>query len=156
MAFKLRVNGQETSVEASDDTPLLWVLRDKLGLTGSKYGCGIGLCGACMVHVDGTAVTSCSISIASVENQEITTIEGLGLTSLHPVQQAWIEEQVPQCGYCQSGLIMAAAALLATNPHPSDRDIDAVLARNLCRCGTYQRVRSAIHRAAQKIAQGVL
>ncbi len=156
MPIKLQVNGQETSIEASDDTPLLWVLRDKLGLTGSKYGCGVGLCGACMVHVNSKAVPSCTISLASVKNKAITTIEGLGSASLHAVQQAWIEEQVPQCGYCQSGLIMAAVALLANNPHPSDADIDAALARNLCRCGTYPRVRSAIHRAAQKITQGVL
>jgi aerobic-type carbon monoxide dehydrogenase small subunit (CoxS/CutS family) len=152
MMTKLQVNGQEVSVEASDDTPLLWILRDKLKLTGSKYGCGVGLCGACTVHIDGTAIPSCSVSLASAAGQNITTIEGLGMDSPHPVQQAWIEEQVPQCGYCQSGFIMAAAALLTKNPKPSDQDIDTALARNLCRCGTYLRVRRAIHNAAQKIA----
>ena len=147
-AFKLRINGQEKQVDAPDDMPLLWVLRDRLDLTGTKYGCGIGACGACTVHLDGTAVRSCQIPASAAAGKEITTIEGLSADGSHPVQKAWVEAQVPQCGYCQSGQIMAAAALLRQNPAPSDGDIDAAMSGNLCRCGTYQRIRKAIHRAA--------
>ena len=147
--LQLRINGETRQVDAEPDTPLLWVLRDVLGLTGTKFGCGIAACGACTVHLDGVAVRSCVMPVAAVAGKEITTIEGLGAKGLHPVQQAWIAHQVPQCGYCQSGMIMASAALLAQNPHPSDADIDAALA-NLCRCGTYARVRKAIHALAGK------
>ncbi len=148
-AFSLRVNGQAWVVEALPDTPLLWVIRDGLGLTGTKYACGMGLCGACTVHVDGEAIRSCVMPIATVGSREITTIEGLSPDGSHPLQRAWIEEQVPQCGYCQPGQIMTAAALLARNSNPTDADIDAALSGNLCRCGTYQRIRRAIHRAAR-------
>ncbi len=141
------INGRAATVDADPDTPLLWVVRDHLGLTGTKYGCGIAACGACTVHVDGGAVRSCSFPLSEAAGRQITTIEGLSQNRSHPLQQAWITEQVPQCGYCQSGMIMAAAALLAEVPHPSDRDIDAAIT-NLCRCGTYQRVRQAIHVAA--------
>ena len=144
----LTVNGRKHDVAASADTPLLWVLRDSLGLTGTKYGCGVGLCGACTVHVDGKAVRSCSIAAASVSGKKITTIEGLSRNGDHPVQKAWLAEQVGQCGYCQSGQIMAAAALLKKNHQPGDADIDAAMKGNVCRCGTYQRIRAAIHRAA--------
>jgi aerobic-type carbon monoxide dehydrogenase small subunit (CoxS/CutS family) len=146
---RLIVNGNEHTVTAEPDMPLLWVLRDLLGLTGTKFGCGVGLCGACTVHLDGTAMRSCVVPIASVGTQRITTIEGLSIDRSHPLQRAWIAEEVPQCGYCQSGQLMAAAALLAGNSSPSDADIDAALAGNLCRCGTYQRIRRAIHRAAK-------
>jgi aerobic-type carbon monoxide dehydrogenase small subunit (CoxS/CutS family) len=141
------INGRAATVDADPDTPLLWVIRDQLGLTGTKYGCGIAACGACTVHVDGAAVRSCSFPLSEAAWRQITTIEGLSQNRSHPLQQAWISEQVPQCGYCQSGMIMAAAALLAEVPRPSDRDIDAAIT-NLCRCGTYQRVRQAIHVAA--------
>ncbi len=141
------INGRTATVDADPDTPLLWVIRDHLGLTGTKYGCGIAACGACTVHVDGGAVRSCSFPLSEAAGRQITTIEGLSRNRSHPLQQAWISEQVPQCGYCQSGMLMAAAALLAEVPHPSDRDIDAAIT-NLCRCGTYQRVRQAIHVAA--------
>jgi isoquinoline 1-oxidoreductase subunit alpha len=144
----LRINGRDVTVDADPDTPLLWVLRDHLDLTGTKFGCGAGLCGACTVHLDGAAIRACMTPLAAVEGGEITTIEGLSADGSHRVQQAWLAEQVPQCGYCQPGMIMAAAALLADTPQPSDADIDAAMT-NLCRCGTYDRVRKAIHRAAQ-------
>ena len=147
-AYVLQVNGVRRPVDLAGDTPLLWALRDTLGLTGTKYGCGAGLCGACTVHLDGRAVRSCGITVARAAGKPITTIEGLSHDGRHPVQQAWVEEDVAQCGYCQAGQIMAAAALLAANPHPSDADIDGAMAGNLCRCGTYQRIRAAIHRAA--------
>jgi isoquinoline 1-oxidoreductase subunit alpha len=146
---RLTVNGKTHQVDVDPDTPLLWVLRDTLGLAGTKYGCGIAQCGACTVHVDGTATRSCSVPVSSVERSQITTIEGLSTNgSLHPVQRAWIAHDVPQCGYCQSGMIMAVAALLKENPQPSDADIDAAIT-NICRCGTYARIRTAIHTAAQ-------
>ena len=147
--ISLKVNGQTHDVDVEPDTPLLWVLRDSIGLTGTKYGCGIAECGACTVHVDGVAMRSCVVPVEGVVGQEITTIEGLSPDGAsHPVQAAWIEEDVPQCGYCQSGQIMAVAALLRENPDPSDADIDAQVT-NICRCGTYARVRRAIHRAAE-------
>jgi len=143
------VNGKSRTVTDSPDTPLLWVLRDSLGLTGTKFGCGIAQCGACTVHLEGVATRSCVTPIAAVAGKRVTTIEGLSTNRSHRVQKAWIEEDVPQCGYCQSGQIMTAAALLAKNPRPSDADIDAAMT-NICRCGTYQRIRAAIHRAAQE------
>ena len=147
--YRLTVNGEKVEVEASADMPLLWVLRDKLNLTGTKYGCGISQCGACTVHVDGAPVRSCVLPISAV-NGMVTTIEGLADGGdLHPLQAAWIEHDVPQCGYCQSGQIMSAAALLATNDSPSDADIDTALAGNYCRCGTYIRIRAAVHTAAK-------
>ena len=145
----LLVNGQQREVEAAPDTPLLWVLRDDLGLTGTKFGCGQSLCGACTVHLDGEAVRSCQTPVSEVGRRAVTTIEGLAADGGHPVQRAWIEEEVPQCGYCQSGQIMAAAALLARTPRPTDADVDAAMAGILCRCGTYNRIRRAIRRAAQ-------
>jgi len=145
--FALTVNGHRHTVDAAPDTPLLWVLRDTLGLTGTKFGCGIGECGACTVHLDGKAVRSCTLPISAVGARRVTTIEGLSPRGNHPVQRAWLEEDVPQCGYCQPGMIMAAVALLARRPEPSDRDIDAGVT-NICRCGTYPRIRAAIHRAA--------
>jgi isoquinoline 1-oxidoreductase alpha subunit len=144
----LKVNGETHQVDAEPDTPLLWVLRDNIGLTGTKYGCGIAYCGACSVHVDGVVMRSCQMAVGDVGEAEVTTIEGLSADSDHPVQQAWREEDVPQCGYCQSGQIMAVAALLAENPTPSDEDIDQQLT-NICRCGTYARIRQAVHRAAE-------
>src|SRR5262249_53919725 len=150
----LRVNGSERKVNVSPDTPLLWVLRDTLQLTGTKFGCGAGLCGACTVHVDGSAIRSCSTPVSQVQGKNITTIEGLSANGLHAVQQAWIAEQVPQCGYCQTGQIMSAVALLAKNPSPTDVDVDRFMAGNLCRCGTYQRIRTAIHRAAALVRGG--
>ena len=150
-AFTLLVNGRRRTVDAAANTPLLWILRDHLDLTGTKYGCGAGLCGACTVHLDGLPARSCSVAIASVGTKKITTIEGLGSEkALHAVQRAWLAEDVPQCGYCQSGQLMAAAALLAKNRNPSDAEIDAAMT-NICRCGTYQRMRKAIKRAAQEI-----
>jgi len=143
----LMVNGRIRSVDADSDTPLLWVIREDLGLTGTKFGCGIAACGACTVHLDGKAVRSCSVMLRDVDTREVTTIEGLSPNRSHPVQRAWIAEQVPQCGYCQSGMVMAAAALLRELPRPTDADIDHGVT-NLCRCGTYARVRAAIHRAA--------
>lgn len=149
--FTLQVNGKQQTVDAESEMPLLWVLRDLLNLTGTKYGCGIGLCGACTVHLNGSAVRSCQTQVASAVGKQITTIDGLGQNGLHPIQRTWIAEQVPQCGYCQSGQIMSAAALLAANPKPTDADIDDAMAGNLCRCGTYFRIRKAIHRAAQEM-----
>ena len=146
MAGVLNVNGRSVSVKASADTPLLWVLRDELGLTGSKYGCGIGQCGACTVQMNGAAIRSCQTPIGAVADAKITTIEGLG--GNHPVQAAWVQGDVPQCGYCQSGQIMSAAALLGRTPNPSDSDIDAAMSGNICRCGAYQRIRAAIKAAA--------
>ena len=143
----LTVNGAARAIDADPETPLLWVLRDILGLTGSKYGCGIGQCGACTVHLDGEAVRACVLPLAAAEGATVTTIEGLSPDGAHPVQQAWIEAQVPQCGYCQSGMVMAVAAFLEDHPKPSDAEIDAAIT-NLCRCGTYTRIRAAIHRAA--------
>jgi isoquinoline 1-oxidoreductase subunit alpha len=148
----LRVNSKTYQVDAEPGTPLLWVLRDSIGLTGTKYGCGIAQCGACTVHVNGRATRSCVLPVSAVLNSEITTIEGLSPDSQHLVQRAWIEHDVPQCGYCQSGQIMAVAALLARNPNPSDGDVDREIT-NICRCGTYQRIRMAIHRAAE-LAKG--
>ena len=150
MVFQLTVNGKDYNVDVSPDTPLLWVLRDVLGLTGTKYSCGTGHCGACTVHRDGDPLHSCTYPVSNVKDAKITTIEGLSPDGTHPVQQAWQEESVPQCGYCQPGQIMMAAALLARIPDPSDKDIDKYMAGVLCRCGTYQRVRRAIHRAAGK------
>jgi isoquinoline 1-oxidoreductase alpha subunit len=147
--IKLTVNGQAREADVADDTPLLWVLRDTLGLTGTKYGCGKALCGACTVHVDGTPTRACTTAASSVAGKSITTIEGLSADRSHPIQRAWIELDVPQCGYCQSGQIMSAAALLASNPAPKDGDIDSAMAGNICRCGTYPRIRKAIQRAAE-------
>ncbi len=147
--MKLRVNGSEHDVPAPEDMPLLWVLRDLLGLTGTKFGCGMAQCGACTVHVDGRSVRSCVLPASAVKGRSVTTIEGLSANGLHAVQRAWIEADVVQCGYCQPGQIMAAAGLLAAKPNPSDADIDAALSANLCRCGTYQRIRAAVHRAAE-------
>lgn len=152
--MKLKINGKEQEVAVPDDMPLLWVLRDVLGLTGTKYGCGMAQCGACTVHLDGRAVRSCVMPVGAVGSRAVTTIEGLGQdgpsgkAGQHPVQRAWIEEDVVQCGYCQPGQVMAAAALLAVKPKPSDAEIDAALSANLCRCGTYPRIRAAVHRAA--------
>jgi isoquinoline 1-oxidoreductase alpha subunit len=149
--FILEVNGHPRTVDAEAAMPLLWVLRDLLQMTGTKYGCGLGLCGACTVHLDGGAVRSCQTPVQSAEGHRIVTIEGLSPDGLHPVQKAWIAEQVPQCGYCQSGQIMTAAALLATRPAPTDDQIDDAMVGNICRCGTYFRIRKAIHRAAQEL-----
>jgi aerobic-type carbon monoxide dehydrogenase small subunit (CoxS/CutS family) len=146
----LVVNGKAHAIDVASDTPLLWVLRDTLGLTGTKYGCGMGLCGACTVHLDGEAVRSCQTPVGTVGAKRITTIEGLSVDRSHPVQKAWIAEQVPQCGYCQSGQIMQAASLLAKNPHPSRQEIDRAMTGNICRCATYNRIRRAIERAAQE------
>jgi len=148
--FTLTVNGQTRTIDVEPDTPLLWVLRDTLELTGTKYGCGKSLCGSCTVHINGTPVRSCVMPISAVAGGSVVTIEGLSSDGSHPLQKAWIEENVPQCGYCQSGQIMAAAALLNSNPHPTDGDIDAAMAGVLCRCGTYVRIRRAIHRAVGK------
>jgi len=150
ITFKL--NGKSQSVEVDPDTPLLWVLRDTLGMTGTKYGCGISFCGACTVHLEGEAVRSCVTLVSDVAGKAVTTIEGLSPDRRHPLQQAWIAEDVPQCGYCQTGQIMAAAALLAKKPKPTDADIDEAMSGNICRCGTYQRIRRAIRRAAAGMA----
>ena len=152
--ISLTVNGTSQRVDVSPDTPLLWVLRDNLGLTGTKYGCGMALCGACTVHVDGQAARSCVMPISAAAGKSVLTIEGLSRDGSHPLQRAWIAEEVPQCGYCQSGQIMAAAVLLRENPRPSDADIDDAMSGNICRCGTYQRIRRAIHRAAAAAAEG--
>ena len=146
--YRLNVNGKPRTVRVDADTPLLWVLRDELGLTGTKYGCGGGFCRACTVHVDGDATFSCQLRIAAAAGKNVTTIEGLSPDRSHPLQRAWIAEEVPQCGYCQSGQLMSAAALLEGNPDPSDEEVDAFMAPNLCRCGTYNRIRRAIRRAA--------
>jgi len=149
--FILEINGHLHTVNAEPAMPLLWALRDLLQMTGTKYGCGLGLCGACTVHLDGEAVRSCQTTVQSAVGHRIVTIEGLAPDGLHPVQKAWIAEQVPQCGYCQSGQIMTAAALLATNPAPTDTQIDDAMVGNICRCGTYFRMRKAVHRAAQEM-----
>ncbi|MEZ4771664.1 MAG: (2Fe-2S)-binding protein [Bacteroidia bacterium] len=152
-SFTLNINGTKHTVDADPQMPLLWVIRDMIGMTGTKYGCGIAQCGACTVHLDGAPVRSCSLPISAVkESQKILTIEGLSSEKNNAVQQAWIEEQVPQCGYCQSGQIMSAMALLKTNPNPTDEDIDRAMQGNICRCGTYVRIRKAIHRAAEIMA----
>jgi isoquinoline 1-oxidoreductase alpha subunit len=146
---KLKINGKLVEVDVDESTPLLWVLREQLGLTGTKYSCGIGLCGSCTVHIDGAAVRSCVVEVSGLdESRDLVTIEGLSTNNDHPVQQAWAELDVPQCGYCQPGMIMTAAALLANNPHPSDADIDESIT-NICRCGTFNRVRRGIHRAVE-------
>ncbi len=163
--IRLKVNGKERTFDGDPEMPLLWYLRDMLGLTGTKFGCGIALCGACTVHQNGQAIRSCTTSMKEVSGTEITTIEGIapihpgeprsgspGTPALHPVQKAWMEVRVPQCGYCQTGQIMQAIALLKENKHPSDQDIDVAMAGNLCRCGTYQRIRAAIHQAAKELA----
>jgi isoquinoline 1-oxidoreductase subunit alpha len=147
-SFTLVINNKSYQVEAEPQMPLLWAIRDLAGLTGTKYGCGISQCGACTVHLNGTPIRSCSMPVSSVANQKITTIEGLSDDNSHPVQKAWIEEQVPQCGYCQSGQIMAATALLKRNPSPTDKDIDSAMQGHICRCGTYPRIRKAIKKAA--------
>ena len=152
MAFKLNVNGKVLEADVDPDTPLLWTLRDTLGITGPKFGCGVGACGACTVHIDGQATRSCVTPVSAAQDRKITTIEGLATPAGQAVQEAWIELNVPQCGYCQSGQIMSAAALLAGNPKPSDADIDAAMTGNICRCATYPRIRAAIKRAAKKLA----
>jgi len=152
--ISFKVNGREYEADVPVDMPLLWVLRENLGLTGTKYGCGKALCGACTVHVNGNALRSCIAPVSSVIGKEIVTIEGLSADNSHPVQRAWIAEDVPQCGYCQSGQIMSAAALLSANPAPTDDDIDQAMSANICRCGTYQRIRRAIHLAADIMAAG--
>ena len=149
----LTVNGTAQNIDADGDTPLLWVLRDHLSLTGTKYGCGMALCGACTVHLDGVPVRSCVLPLQAAAGKKVTTIEGLSRNRSHAVQQAWMEIDVPQCGYCQSGQIMSAAALLSSNPSPSDADIDAALSGNICRCGTYVRIRGAVRRAAELLRQ---
>jgi isoquinoline 1-oxidoreductase subunit alpha len=153
MAFAIKVNGQTRSVDVDGDIPLLWVLRDVLGMTGTKFGCGMALCGACTVHIDGVATRSCITSIDSIGSSEVRTIEAIGATALGAkIQRAWLEQEVVQCGYCQSGQIMSASALLESNPHPTDSDIDDAMSGNICRCGTYLRIREAIKRAAQSNA----
>lgn len=149
--FKLSVNGQSHDLNIDPTTPLLWVLRDHLHLTGTKYGCGIAMCGACTVHINGQATRSCILPVSAVGDMEITTIEGLSADGNHPVQQAWLDHDVPQCGYCQAGQIMTATAFLKNNPNPKDQDIDAALSGNLCRCGTYTRIKAAIKTAAEKM-----
>lgn len=152
-SYSLTVNGEKRTVDVSPDTPLLWVLRDSLGLLGTKYGCGIAQCGACTVHLNGTAVRSCSLPVSSLNNAKITTIEGLSKDGDHPVQQAWIEVDVPQCGYCQAGQIMQATALLAKNPKPTEEQIETAMNGNICRCGTYHRVKEAIVLASSKLSK---
>jgi isoquinoline 1-oxidoreductase alpha subunit len=152
--YTLTVNQKEYTVDATPDMPLLWVLRDLLGLTGTKFGCGMAQCGACTVHLDGEAVRSCVTLITRAAGKKITTVEGLSPNASHPLQRAWLEEDVPQCGYCQSGQLMSAAVLLRENPHPTDQDIDDAMSGNICRCGTYPRIRKAIHRAAQLQNEG--
>ena len=152
--YQLNVNGENRDVEAVPNTPLLWVLRDNLSLTGTKYGCGMAQCGACTVHLDGSAVRSCSTPVSSIGNKKVTTIEGVSSEEkVHPVQQAWMDENVPQCGYCQTGQIMSAIALLEKNPTPSDTDIETAMSGNICRCGTYERIRKAIKRASNSSAK---
>jgi len=150
MAVKFRVNGNPVSIDEPGDTPLLWAIREQLRLTGTKFGCGMSLCGACTVHLDGRAIRSCVTPISAVAGRSVRTIEGLAGEQLHPLQEAWVAENVPQCGYCQSGQIMSAVTLLESNPNPSDAEIDAAMSGNICRCGTYNRIRRAIHRAAQE------
>ena len=150
----ITLNNQTVNVDAEPDTPLLWVLRDHLGMTGTKFGCGMALCGACTVHIDGAPTRSCVLPLRAAAGKSITTIEGLSMDRSHAVQRAWLEIDVPQCGYCQSGQIMSAAALLKANPKPSDADIDAAMSGNICRCGTYPRIRKAIHRAAELLETG--
>jgi aerobic-type carbon monoxide dehydrogenase small subunit (CoxS/CutS family) len=152
--MKLNVNGQDLDTDAAADTPILWVLRDHLGMTGTKFGCGMALCGACTVHLDGAPIRSCVTPLAAAEGRRITTVEGLSPDRSHALQRAWLEIDVPQCGYCQSGQLMSAAALLAANPAPTDADIDAAMSGNICRCGTYPRIRKAIHRAAELARDG--
>ena len=154
MAFTIKVNGQTHSVDVDGDTPLLWLLRDVLGMTGTKFGCGMALCGACTVHLDGEAVRSCVTPVSRAAGKNVVTIEGLSADLRHPLQVAWVEADVPQCGYCQSGQIMAAAVLLRETPQPTDADIDDAMAGNICRCGTYPRIRRAIHAAAELAAKG--
>jgi aerobic-type carbon monoxide dehydrogenase small subunit (CoxS/CutS family) len=152
--YQLIVNTEKHEVDAVPNTPLLWVLRDNLGLTGTKYGCGMAQCGACTVHLDGVPVRSCSVPVSVVENKKVTTIEGISSgDKLHPVQQAWMDENVPQCGYCQSGQIMSAVALLEKNPAPGDKEIETAMSGNICRCGTYERIRKAIKRASNTAAK---
>ena len=146
---RLSINGKNHEVDVDPSTPLLWAIREQVGLTGTKYGCGIAQCGACTVHLDGQPIRSCATPVSSVGGKSVTTIEGLSPTTSHALQLAWIAEQVPQCGYCQSGQLMSAAALIARQPNPTDADIDTAMAGNICRCGTYQRIRRAIHRAAK-------
>jgi len=148
MSFQFQVNGKAVQSQSESDTPLLWVLRDELGLTGTKFGCGAALCGACTVHVNGEAVRSCQTQVGQVSGAKVDTIEGLGGVDMHPLQKAWVKHQVPQCGYCQSGQLMSAAALLSKNKNPSDADIDAAMSGNICRCGTYTRIRAAVKDAA--------
>lgn len=148
--YKLKINGKVKEVEADPTTPMLWVLRDTLNMPGTKYGCGIAMCGACTIHLNGMAVRSCQMPVSSIGKQEVTTIEGLSENATHPVQKAWLEHDVAQCGYCQSGQIMSAAALLKNNPNPSDEDIEASMSGNICRCGTYLRIKEAIKTAAKK------
>jgi len=152
--MKLNVNGREMDTDAAAETPILWVLRDHLGMTGTKFGCGMALCGACTVHLDGAPIRSCVTPLAAAEGRRITTVEGLSPDRSHALQRAWLEIDVPQCGYCQSGQLMSAAALLASNPAPTDADIDAAMSGNICRCGTYPRIRKAIHRAAELARDG--
>ena len=149
--FNLNINGTSKQVDVDPSTPMLWVLRDHLDLVGTKFGCGIAQCGACTIHLDGNAVRSCQLPVSAAEGASITTIEGLSENGDHPVQQAWLEHDVPQCGYCQAGQLMSAAALLASNPNPSDTDIDNAMNGNICRCGTYTRIKAAIKTAAQKL-----
>ena len=148
--LKINVNGKQHEVDADEDTPLLWILRDQLNMTGTKFGCGVGVCGACSVHINGTVTRSCLFPVGFLKDSEVTTIENLGGDRQHPLQEAWLEMQVPQCGYCQSGMLMAAASLLATNPQPTNEDIDAAMT-NKCRCGTYPRIRAAIHHTAKSL-----
>lgn len=153
-SYQLKINSKEYTIEAEPQTPLLWAIRDEVGLTGTKFGCGIAQCGACTVHLNGNPVRSCSLPVSSVVGQDITTIEGLSDDNSHPVQKAWLEVQAPQCGYCQSGQIMSASALLDKNPKPSDEEIDQAMSGNICRCGTYHRIRKAIHVASNEISNG--
>lgn len=150
--YQIKVNGESRTVDVSPDTPMLWVLRDELGLVGTKFGCGAGACGACTIHIDGAAMRSCQTPISQLNGEEVTTIEGLSEKGTHPVQQAWLEHDVPQCGYCQAGQIMTAASLLDNSPNPSDAEIDAAMSGNICRCGTYTRIHAAVKTAASKLS----